>query len=63
MPGKVLQVLVEVGQDVNAGQALMILEAMKMEHRIVASEEGSVSAVYFSEGDQVQQGVALLELD
>ena len=63
MPGKVLQVLVEVGQMVEAGQTLMILEAMKMEHRIVASEEGSVSAIYFSEGDQVQQGVALLELD
>lgn len=63
MPGKVLQVLVEVGQRVEAGQPLMILEAMKMEHRIVASQEGSVSAVYFSEGDQVQQGVALLELD
>ena len=63
MPGKVLQVLVEVGQDVEPGQALMILEAMKMEHRIVASQEGRVSAVYFSEGDQVQQGIALLELE
>ena len=63
MPGKVLQVLVEVGQDVEPGQALMILEAMKIEHRIVASQEGRVSAVYFSEGDQVQQGIALLELE
>jgi 3-methylcrotonyl-CoA carboxylase alpha subunit len=63
MPGKVLQVLVEVGQDVEPGQALMILEAMKMEHRIVASQEGRVSAIYFSEGDQVQQGIALLELE
>ena len=63
MPGKVLQVLVEVGQDVESGQALMILEAMKMEHRIVASQEGRVSAIYFSEGDQVQQGIALLELE
>ena len=62
MPGKVLQVLVEVGQRVEAGQPLMILEAMKMEHRIVASQEGSVSEIYFSEGDQVQQGVPLLEL-
>jgi len=54
--------LVEVGQRVEAGQPLMILEAMKMEHRIVASQEGSVSEIYFSEGDQVQQGVPLLEL-
>ena len=62
MPGKVLQVLVEVGQIVEPGQPLMILEAMKMEHRIIASQEGTVSAINFSEGDQVQQGSALLEL-
>jgi 3-methylcrotonyl-CoA carboxylase alpha subunit len=62
MPGKVLQVLVEVGQIVEPGQPLMILEAMKMEHRIIASQEGAVSAINFSEGDQVQQGSALLEL-
>jgi acetyl/propionyl-CoA carboxylase alpha subunit len=62
MPGKVLQVLVEVGQKVEPGQPLMILEAMKMEHRIIASQEGTVSAINFSEGDQVQQGSALLEL-
>jgi len=35
---------------------------MKMEHRIIASQEGTVSAINFSEGDQVQQGSALLEL-
>ena len=62
MPGKVLQVLVEVGQIVEPGQPLMILEAMKMEHRIIASQEGTVSAINFSEGDKVQQGSALLEL-
>ena len=63
MPGKVLQVLVEVGQQVESGQPLMIMEAMKMEHRIVASHEGRVSAINFSEGDQVQQGTALIEMD
>ena len=62
MPGKVLQVLVEKGQSVKAGQALMILEAMKMEHRIVASNDGVVNAIHFNEGDQVQQGIALLEV-
>ena len=40
----------------------MILEAMKMEHRITASEEGIINSIFFSEGDQVQQGVPLLEL-
>ncbi len=62
MPGKILQVLVKEGQKVEAGQPLMILEAMKMEHRIMASEEGIISSIFFSEGDQVQQGIPLLEL-
>ena len=62
MPGKILQVLVQEGQKVEAGQPLMILEAMKMEHRIMASEEGTISSIFFSEGDQVQQGIPLLEL-
>lgn len=62
MPGKVLEVLVQTGDVVVAGQALMILEAMKMEHRIVAATDGTISAVHFAAGDQVQQGSALLEL-
>lgn len=62
MPGKVLEVLVRVGDNVVAGQSLMVLEAMKMEHKIVAAIDGTVSAVNFSAGDQVEQGSALLEL-
>lgn len=62
MPGKVLDVLVQVGDSVVAGQSLMILEAMKMEHKIVASVEGTVSSINYSAGDQVEQGSALLEL-
>jgi acetyl/propionyl-CoA carboxylase alpha subunit len=63
MPGKVLQVLVDVGQSVSAGTTLMVLEAMKMEHRIVAANYGTVTAVHFGAGDQVEQGVALLALE
>ena len=63
MPGKVLQVLVEVGQSVEAGTTLMVLEAMKMEHRIVAASDGIVTAVHFSADDQVEQGVELLSLE
>ena len=62
MPGKVLDVLVEVGQSVETGQTLMILEAMKMEHRILAAASGTVTDVYFSAGEQVQQGSALLAM-
>lgn len=63
MPGKVLQVLVKVGQSVTAGMTLMVLEAMKMEHRIVAASDGIVTAVHFNANDQVVQGAELLSLD
>ena len=63
MPGVVLDVLVSAGQSVEAGQTLMILEAMKMEHRIVASADGTVTAVHFSAGDRVEQGTNLLDVE
>ena len=62
MPGKVLDVLVEIGQSVEAGQTLMVLEAMKMEHRILASNPGQITAIHFSADEQVQQGSVLLEM-
>ena len=63
MPGTVLEVLESQGQSVQAGQTLMILEAMKMEHRVVASEDGIVTIVHFSAGDRVEQGASLLEVE
>ncbi len=63
MPGKVLEVLVAVGQNVTAGTTHMIHEAMKMTHRIIAAPEGLLRAVNIRAGDQVEQGVALLALD
>ena len=63
MPGKVLEVLVDVGQSVTAGDALMVLEAMKMEHRIVATSGGVVTAVHFQANEQVAQGAALLSIE
>jgi 3-methylcrotonyl-CoA carboxylase alpha subunit len=41
----------------------MILEAMKMEHKIAASTDGVVTAINFNAGDQVEQGVTLLDLE
>ncbi len=63
MPGKVLEVQVEVGQVVEEGQTLMILEAMKMEHKIVSSKAGKVTSINFQAGDQVEQGNELLEIE
>jgi 3-methylcrotonyl-CoA carboxylase alpha subunit len=63
MPGKVVQVLVEAGATVKAGQALIVLEAMKMEHTISAPTDGVVSEIRFAAGELVEDGAALLVLD
>jgi 3-methylcrotonyl-CoA carboxylase alpha subunit len=62
MPGKVFKVFVKVGDNVKKGDALMILEAMKMEHTIKANIEGVVKKVHFKEGDMVTGGVTLVDL-
>ena len=62
MPGKILEVKVADGQKVEAGELLLVMEAMKMEHRIVAPTDGVVAKVNFSTGDQVQQGDVLVEM-
>jgi len=62
MPGTVLAVLVKIGQAVEAGQSLMTLEAMKMEHTIRAATSGVVEAVYFIPGDRVGADELLLRI-
>lgn len=53
VPGRVVRVLVEAGAAVAAGQPLMVLEAMKMEHTITAAADGTVGEVHVAPGDQV----------
>jgi acetyl-CoA carboxylase biotin carboxylase subunit len=62
MPGKVVTVSVAVGDKVVRGQALMTLEAMKMEHALTAPFDGEVEALSVSAGDQVSEGVTLARL-
>jgi len=62
MPGKVLTLEVEDNSQVKSGQLLLILEAMKMEHRIVAPYDGIVSAVHVATGDIVEKDVLLVEM-
>jgi biotin carboxyl carrier protein len=62
MPGIVLKILVSVGQQVAKGTPLLILEAMKMEHQIVAPRDGTVAAIRCTEGELVQPGVDLVEI-
>jgi len=63
MPGKVIAVLVEKGARVEKGAPLVILEAMKMEHTITAPRAGTVAAIRFAAGEQVDEGVDLLILE
>ncbi len=63
MPGAVLAVHVEPGAIVEAGQALVVLEAMKMEHVVTAPVAGVVLEVLVRRGDQVERGRQLLNLD
>ena len=63
MPGNVVQVLVEAGAQVEKGQPLMIIEAMKMEHTIAAPAAGTVKGVMFATGDQVKDGDQLFQFE
>jgi biotin carboxyl carrier protein len=63
MPGVVLKILASVGDVVAKGAPLLILEAMKMEHVIVAPYDGRVTAINCQEGELVQPGNDLIELD
>ncbi len=62
LPGVVVSVPVTLGQAVEAGSVLMVIEAMKMEHAISAPYAGRVTALHFAPGDRVAEGSALLEL-
>jgi 3-methylcrotonyl-CoA carboxylase alpha subunit len=63
MPGKLLSFMVKVGDKVKAGQALAVMEAMKMEHTVSAPATGSVAELLFAPGEQVAEGAPLLRLD
>jgi len=62
LPGVVVSVPVSVGQKVAAGEVLMVIEAMKMEHTISAPYAGTVEAIHFARGDRVPEASQLLEL-
>ena len=62
MPGTILDVKVSVGQKVNAGDTLCVLEAMKMENEIPAPAAGTVAQVIVSKGASVNAGEVLVVL-
>jgi 3-methylcrotonyl-CoA carboxylase alpha subunit len=62
MPGKVVSFSVKAGDVVKKGQALAVMEAMKMEHTIAAPADGTVAELLYAPGDQVNEGAELLKL-
>jgi 3-methylcrotonyl-CoA carboxylase alpha subunit len=62
MPGKVVSFAVKAGDKVQRGQALAVMDAMKMEHTIAAPMDGVVAELLYAPGDQVAEGAELLKL-
>lgn len=62
MPGKILDVLVNPGQEINKGEALAVLEAMKMQNTIVAGNKGRVTRVCVKDGQTVSKDEILIEI-
>jgi len=60
--GKITQILVKEGQQINAGDTVVMLEAMKMENAITAESAGTVKSILVNIGDQVDGGQGLVEL-
>jgi 3-methylcrotonyl-CoA carboxylase alpha subunit len=63
MPGSVVKINTETGVRVQAHQALIVMEAMKMEHVLESPHAGTVRAIHFSEGDMVSAGATVVEVD
>ncbi|MCI5982136.1 MAG: biotin/lipoyl-containing protein [Marinilabiliaceae bacterium] len=62
MPGKIVAVHVKVGQEVNAGDSLLVLEAMKMQNTLTADSKGTVIGVHVKEGQNVSKDDLLVEI-
>ena len=63
MPGTILDIMVTPGELVSSGQPLLLMEAMKMEHKIVSPSDGMIENLLCNIGDRVDQGVVLIVVD
>jgi biotin carboxyl carrier protein len=59
MPGKIVRILVSIGDEVKAGQGIMVIEAMKMQNELKAPRDGYVTAINVKENDSVNAGASL----
>lgn len=62
MPSKVIKILVKEGDEVKAGDPLLILSSMKMENQVLADEDGTVESIFIKENTNIEAGLALLQL-
>ena len=63
MPGRIISVNVSVGDHVSVDQPILVMESMKMENTITAPKDGTVTAVHVGEGDSVQHGQTMIEVE
>lgn len=62
MPGRIIEIKVHVGDHVTKGQAVLIMEAMKMHNSILAAKEGIIGQLFVKVNDSVQSGQSLLSI-
>ena len=63
MPGRIVNIAVEIGQELNVGDDILSLEAMKMENVLKAEGIGVVKAINFSNDDVVEKGAVIIEFE
>ncbi len=63
MPGTIVAILKKANEKIQAGEPLIIMEAMKMEHTILAPRDGIISTIYYDIGSQVQEGATLVAME
>jgi len=63
MPGKIVKLSVELGEEVEAGQGLIVIEAMKMENELKSTGAGRITEIFVKEGDVVESGAKLLLIE
>ena len=62
IPGTVIKIYVEEGQEVKEGELMMVLEAMKMKNKIYFLSDGAVKKIYVSEGERIPKGHLMVEM-
>jgi 3-methylcrotonyl-CoA carboxylase alpha subunit len=63
MPGRIVKLFVKPGANIKKGQDLLVVEAMKMENKVISPFDGTVKEIFFSEGDQIEANVPLMEIE